>query len=82
MWASACSTEPVNTCGHSSIFSLAFSIQASAASKTLSPLRADIVTTLHLSSFSNLSTSILSPFFSTISIMLIATTVGMPTSRS
>ena len=81
--ASACSTLPEKVC-IGTVFSLEFaaSIAACAASLTPLPLRADISTTLQPSCFASSLVFILSPFFSTTSIILTATATGMPSSTS
>ena len=82
MWAIVCSTGPENVCIGTVLPFLAASTAASAASFIPVPLRAEISTTLHPSSLESSSMFILSPFFFTISIILMAITTGMPSSVS
>ena len=83
MCASACSTEPVNTCGRSPFTPFFASARASsAASRVPSPFRAEISTTGQPSDLERRPASILSPFRFTTSIMFTATTIGSPSSSS
>ena len=82
MCAIACSTTPENVCiGIVFAFSAA-SIAASAASMMPLFFKAEISTTLQPSWRESSAILILSPFFSTMSIMLIAITTGIPSSVS
>ena len=80
MWASACSTAPEKVCIGIVLPPFAALTAVSAASTTPVPFNAEISTTGHPSSLDNSLIWILSPFFSTISIMLTATTTGIPSS--
>ena len=82
MCASACSTTPAKVCIGIVLLFFAASIAASAASMTPLPFNAEISTILQPSCLESSSVLILSPFFLTISIMLIAITTGMPSSVS
>ena len=82
IWARACSTVPEKVCMGTVFPFFAASIAASAASIIPFPFKADISTTLHPKALDNSAVLILSPFFSTTSIMLTATTTGMPSSES
>ena len=82
IWAIACSTQPENVCIGTVLEFFAASIAASAASWIPVPLRAEISTTLQPSWRESSWMLILSPFFLTTSIMLIATTTGIPSSVS
>ncbi len=80
--ASACSTVPENVCIGTVLPFFAASTAASAASMVPFPFKAEISTTLHPNCLDSSAVLILSPFFSTTSIMLMATTTGMPSSVS
>ena len=80
IWASACSTVPEKVCIGTVLPFCAASIAASAASIMPVPFKAEISTTLQPSSRESSSVLILSPFFFTTSIMLMATTTGIPSS--
>ena len=81
--AMACSTQPQNLCwGTMGILLSAACMASFAASSMPVPFSAEISTTLQPSSFASWSMRIWSPFFRTMSIMLIATTTGMPSSTS
>ena len=82
IWARACSTVPEKVCMGTVFSFFAASIAASAASMIPFPFRAEISITLHPRALDNSSVLILSPFFSTTSIMLMATTTGIPSSVS
>ena len=83
MWATACSTLPVNTWGSSPAFRLrARETALSAAAMPPSPFSALISTTSQPSASPSFFRSISSPFLRTRSIMLTATTTGMPSSMS
>ena len=83
IWAIACSTTPLNECwGTIGTFDSAAFTASSAASLIPVPLSADISQTWQPSSLASWSVFILSPFFLTTSIMLIATTTGIPSSTS
>ncbi len=82
MWASACSTGPEKECCGTVLVDFAASIAAFAASSTPSPLSADICTILQPIWRESSLTLILSPFFFTTSIILMAITTGMPSSVS
>ena len=80
--ASACSTGPEKVCMGTVLLFFAASIAASAASITPVPFSADISTILQPSCLESSAVFILSPFFFTISIMLMAITTGIPSSVS
>ena len=80
--AKACSTVPEKVCIGTVLPFFAASIAASAASIMPVPFSAEISTTLQPSAFESPSVLILSPFFLTTSIMLMATTTGIPSSVS
>ena len=80
--AKACSTEPEYLCSFIGRFFLAVSAASLAASRVLSSFKAEIVVTGTPSFSLNISVLILSPFFLTTSIILIAITKGIPTSSS
>ena len=90
IWAIACSTEPVNTCGTSGslpgpLSTTAFFAISTAFSAAFCPpsfFSAEMPTTSQRSAFAIFSKSILSPFFLTTSIMLTAITIGSPSSAS
>ena len=82
MWARACSTGPEKVCIGTVFPLLAASMAASAASRIPVPFRAEISMILQPSCLLSWAVSILSPFFLTTSIMLMATTTGMPSSVS
>ena len=82
MWAMAWSTGPEKLCWGRVLPDLAASMAAWAASLTPSPFRAEISTILQPSCFESSLRLMLSPFFRTRSIMLMAITVGMPSSVS
>ena len=82
MCARACSTVPENVCMGTVFPFFAASIAASAASISPFPFRAEISTTLQPNCLDSSAVLIWSPFFSTTSIMLTATTTGMPSSVS
>ena len=82
MWAIACSTQPEKVCIGIVFVFFAASIAASAASMIPVPFSAEISTTLQPSWRPSSAVSILSPFLRTMSIMLMATTTGMPSSVS
>ncbi len=82
IWARACSTVPAKVCIGTVLPFFAALIAASAASMIPFPFKAEISTTLHPNALDNSPVFILSPFFSTTSIMLTATTTGMPSSVS
>ncbi len=77
-----CSTVPENVCMGTVFPFFAASIAASAASIIPFPFRAEISTTLQPNCLDSSAVLIWSPFFSTASIMLTATTTGMPSSVS
>ena len=83
IWASACSTLPPKTAG-SLVFLLPFasSIAFSAALRLPSPFRAAVSTISQPSSEASFWVLISSPFLRTRSIILTATTTGMPSSIS
>ncbi len=78
----AASTSEEKVCAFGIMFAFATLMAASAASMTAVPFSAEISTTGTLRSLASFRMSILSPFFSTMSIMLMATTVGIPSSRT
>ena len=78
----ACSTGPEKVCMGTVLPPLAASTAASAASMTPVPFRAEISTIRQPSCRDSSGTLIWSPFFFTISIMLMAMTTGMPSSVS
>ena len=80
--AIACSTIPLKICSGSFALVDAASIAAFTSLSIPSFLSADISTTGQPSASESFSISILSPFFRTTSIMLIAITTGNPISRS
>ena len=80
--ASACSTVPEKVCIGTVLPHFAASIAASAACVIPVPFNAEISTTLQPSARESSSILILSPFFVTTSIILIATTTGIPSSVS
>ena len=83
MWAMACSTLPVNTWGSSPArWDLASATAFSAAAMPPSPFSALMLTTSHPRASPSLPRSIVSPLFRTRSIMLTATTTGIPSSMS
>ncbi len=82
IWARACSTVPEKVCIGTVFPFFAASIAASAASMIPFPFRAEISTTLQPKALDSSPVLILSPFFSTTSIILMATTTGMPSSVS
>ena len=82
IWARACSTVPEKVCMGTVFPFFATSIAVSAASIIPFPFKADISITLHPKAPDNSAVLILSPFFSTTSIILMAITTGMPSSVS
>ena len=80
MWAMACSTGPEKVCMGTVLALLAAVMAASAASITPVPFRAEISTIWQPSWRDSSGTLIWSPFFLTISIMLMAMTTGIPSS--
>ena len=82
MWAMACSTAPEKVCMGTVLLVFAAVMAASAASMTPAPFRAEISTTVQPRARESSWVLILSPFFRTTSIMLMATTTGIPSSVS
>ena len=82
MWAIACSTTPLKLCCGTVVSPCAALTASAAACMVPCPFKAEISTTLQPSWRDNSSMLILSPFFFTTSIMLTATTTGIPSSVS
>ena len=82
IWARVCSTGPEKVCIGTVLPVVAAAMAASAASVTPVPFSAEISTILQPNCLLSCWVSILSPLFFTTSIMLMATTTGMPSSVS
>ncbi len=82
IWARACSTAPEKVCMGMGFPFWAASTASSAASVIPVLFNADMVTTLHPNALESSSVFILSPFFSTTSIIFMAITTGIPSSAS
>ena len=82
IWASACSTGPENSWRGMGDAAFAASMAASAASEIPVPFSAEMDKTGQPSFLERAFLSILSPFFSTTSIILMAMTTGIPSSKS